>query len=233
MTSSSSTIFAGTYNGVYARTGDGPWTDVSAAGSSSSSFRRNHHVLYANSKLYAATENGVWSKSDTDSALSLLGPSTGPGSLTSVVNDLAYSENTIFACTNAGVFSKAESADAWSSITPPLPNAKALLRTSDTLYVGTSDAGVYSKKDTDTSWTRVGPNSGEGSFTDSVFSLLLDHDTLYLGSKNKGVFTYSLSGSGGSGGGTGGSSGSGGDPGSPAGDHTDIASSGGCNMVHF
>lgn len=234
LTNSSTTLFASTYNGVYARTGDGPWIDVSAPGSTSSLFRHTNRALYANSRLYAATEDGVWSKTDSESTLTLLGPSSGPGSLTSIVNDLAYSENTIFVCTDVGIYSKANSADAWMSITPPLPNSKVILRDGETLYVGTSDSGVYSKKDSETSWTRIGPDSGDGSFTGSVYSLLLDNNTLYLGSKNKGVFSYALPSVTGTGGdsGTGGASGSSGAGGEPVTPSASDASSGGCSLIH-
>ncbi len=193
-----SSLYVGTLAGVFYRDLSTPsvvWTRV---GSTVFSARVNSLLVY-NSKIYAGTPGGVWSKSISPMATDdwmLVGPATSmEGALSgdaAVVNSILVNGNTFYAGTQGGLrsYNPDSPGSRWlpvSSITDSIN--KMILRQGNNqsrLYLATRSQGIF---ESDTALMHFSPFNTGLTNTTSVKTLLLSSEPsqpLYAGLTRRG-----------------------------------------------
>lgn len=195
--SNTSTLYAGTYNGVFKSTdAGGTWT----AGNT------GLQALYVStlainpvtsSTLYAATYNGVFRSTDSAKTWSVANTGLTTLGIYALAIDPATPSTLYVGTSGGGVFKSTDSGGTWLAVNTGLANlfvyAFAINPTTpSTLYAGTS-TGVF--KSTDSGGTWAAANTGLSGA--HVYALAINPttpSTLYAGTSSGGVFKSTDSG---------------------------------------
>ncbi len=193
---SPSTLYAGTFEGVYQSLNAGTNWTLSSTGLVTSFVVPGVRAIAMDpvtpSTLYAGTAAGVFTS--TNSATNWLATSTGLD--TPNVQALAidpHAPATLYAATLGGVYRSANQGGLWTAFNNGLTNLFCLAlaidpQTSSTLYVGTTD-GLFKSTDRGTNWTLLPLGLGDTNGI-QVNTIALDPTTpatLYAGT-DQGTF---------------------------------------------
>jgi len=178
---SGSTLFAGTYGGVYRSTNNGTsWTAASTGLPYDGVW-----ILASNgSNLFAGTyESGIYRSTNNGTSWT----TASVGLTDTVINILTVSGTNIFAGTeSAGVFRSTNNGSNWTAVNTGLTNLCvtdfAILGTY--LFTGTYGGGVFCSTNNGSNWTAV--NTGLTNLY--IEKLLFSGTNLFTGTEGSGVF---------------------------------------------
>jgi uncharacterized repeat protein (TIGR02543 family) len=202
----SSTIYAGTEDGVFRSTNSGATWTAANTGDLEDMFPGQVLALVINpdapTTIYAAVYGrGIFRS--TDSAVTWTRINTGltDTDVWRLVMNPANPAILYVATMGDGVFRSTDGGDHWRAVNDGLPNMQIhglaiSPRTPATLYAGTFGGGVFRSTDSGTLWTRV--NSGlKDSYSQQIESLAVDPltpSTVYAGTWGAGLFRSTNSG---------------------------------------
>jgi hypothetical protein len=174
ISSSGTSIFAGTFGGVYLSTNSGAsWTSKLLSNVEFTS------LLIKDNNIFTGTwGSGVWLS--TNNGTTWMPSVVGLASL--IVSALTYNSNTLFAGTFAGVCISTNNGNSWSQTSLNNKDIRSFAVNNNNIFAGTWGNGVWLSTNNGVNWAQT------GLADKNVLSLAVSGNNLFAGTEGSGVY---------------------------------------------
>ncbi|MGA2508525.1 MAG: hypothetical protein ABSF80_13740 [Chitinispirillaceae bacterium] len=186
---SDTTLFAGTYSGIYFSSDSGAtWTHPGSVTD------RILSLAVMGSQVFAGTDNGIYLSANNGTSWVAI-DSGLPANV--LVHSLVVSGTNIFAGTHShGIYLSSDSGISWVTVDSGLPAATSvysLAENGSQVFAGTYAGGIFLSTNNGTTWTAANSGLPASTFSNYVFSLAVCGADIFAGIGN-GVFSSADSG---------------------------------------